>query len=149
MRRLSPLYLYLVVVVIMTSCTIGGSPKIRIEEARLVASHQESAASAFMLIINDGNGRDALIGCSIKELPSVECELHDVIKGKMQRVSKIDIPAQRITPLKRGGFHLMLFNLPDESGGEITFILKFEKSGDIEVKASSEHHEGAGHIHHQ
>lgn len=145
MKKVPILYLCIMIIFFTTACVTGGSPKIRIEGAKLIPLLSNNSASAFMLIINDGKGKDTLIGCSIKEFPSSQCELHDIINGRMQKVEKIDIPTKEIVALKRGGLHLMFFNLPDKLGEEVNLILTFEKVGNIEGKLPVEHSE---HIHH-
>ncbi|GAB4539674.1 MAG: hypothetical protein Fur0020_08610 [Thermodesulfovibrionia bacterium] len=145
MKRHVLFYLYFGIIIFIISCTIGGSPRIRVEGVKFVTSSINRTASAFMLIINDGNGNDTLIGCSVKDLPSAQCELHDFVNGRMQKVEGINIPAKEIIALKRGGLHLMLFNLPDRLGNGVTLILIFKRVGKIEVELPVEHSE---HIHH-
>ena len=127
------LFLFLII----SSCT-GGGPEIVVKGVTVVPSGMmQGAASSFMFIINDGVGNDTLTGCSMKDLPSVRCELHDFIDGKMSRREEIAIPAQETTELKRGGLHIMLFNVPDTLEDEVTLIMNFGESGPVEVRAAT------------
>jgi copper(I)-binding protein len=93
-------------------------------------------ASAFMLIENNGSGNDKLTGCSVKEFSDVKGEIHDVINGKMQNVEAIKIPADKTTALRKGSIHLMFYRFPDKLEDEMTLVLKFKKTGTIEVRVS-------------
>ena len=88
----------------------------------------------FLLIVNDGTGSDSLTGCSVKEFPPVEGEMHDIIGGQMKKVKEIKVPANGLVALKRGGLHLMFFGLPDELPDKMILNLQFRKSGSMEVE---------------
>ncbi len=134
MKKITAFFLsFIIIISFAISCTIGKTPKIRVANSKLVSLAGEKA-SAFMLIINDGEVSDVLIGCSIKEFPSTQGELHDVINGKMQKIEEINIPSKEVTVLKKGTLHLMFFNMPEKLGNEVTLVLTFRKSGIIEVK---------------
>ncbi len=121
-------------VFILFACA-RGKPEIVVKGATLIPSPKmKGVASAFMFIVNEGNGGDKLIGCAIKEYPSVRGELHDIIKGKMTRVLEISVPPKETVALKAGGLHLMFFGVPDSLPQEVTVLLRFEKSGTVEVK---------------
>jgi copper(I)-binding protein len=115
-----------------TGC-IQGEPKISVHNAYFIASPMEpDAISIFMDIENTGS-TDNLISAKIKEFPNARVELHGVAEGMMLKVDKIEIPAKKIRQLKMGSYHIMAFGIGDP-GEEITVLLNFEKSGNIEVK---------------
>lgn len=133
-RILSLRGILLLIILSLFACT-KGEPELIVKGAILIPSPKmKGVASSFMFIINEGNGGDKLLGCSIKEYPTVRGELHDVVKGKMKRVNEIPIPPGQTTALKAGGLHLMFFGMPDSLPEEVTVLLRFEKSGTIEVK---------------
>jgi copper(I)-binding protein len=139
-RKLIFLVSFIGIILCTASCSIGGKPEIKVKAVKLVSSAvNKSSASAFMLIINDGNGGDVLTACSLKEFPSTRCELHDIMDGKMKKVKEIRIPPEEITVLKKGGLHLMFFDLPEEVDNEITLVLSFEDTGIKEIKTSFKH----------
>jgi len=80
----------------------------------------------------------------------VVVELHDVKNGQMFKIEKIPLRAKSTVELKKGGLHIMLFNLPIElkEGEEFKLTLIFEKAGEVivPVKLSSSRHEM--HHHH-
>lgn len=126
------------IVLIFASCSTGGSPDIVVRGATVAPSHMmKGAASSFMFIINDGAGSDVLLGCSLPEHPSVRCELHDIRDGKMVEIGQLPVPAHATTELKRGGLHIMLFNIADDIEETVTFLMDFNKSGRIAVKANT------------
>jgi hypothetical protein len=130
------IYITVVSFTILSCNLFSGTPKISVKEAKLVPSPMLiGVASAFMLIFNKGDASDKLIGCSIKEYPSVKGRLHDVIQGKMQRIEEIEIPANEVVMLKKGGLHLMFYGLPENITDEVTIVLNFKKIGSIEIKA--------------
>jgi len=130
---------------IMLSCTSGGDPDIRVEDAKLMPSPMiVGGGSAFMVIRNNGKGNDVLTGCSIKEFHAAAGMLHDYEDGKMKMVHEIDIPAGGTVELKRGAKHLMFSGLPELTGDSVTIMMNFRKSGPVEVKANINVPEDAG-----
>lgn len=99
--------------------------------------------SVFMRITNNTKTDDVLLGAEVN-IRGAYAELHDVKDGNMTKVSRIAVPAGATILLRRGGLHIMLFNLPIEvkEGDEFALTLTFEKSGRkvIKVKFS-----GTGH----
>lgn len=121
---------------LLLSFCAGGRPDITVKGVTFAPSGMmNGAVSLFMFIINNGSAGDWLTGCSVENVPAVRCELHDVRDGKMLQVEDIAIPAHGTTELLRGGRHIMLFDVPDESDESITLILSFKKSGPIETRA--------------
>ncbi|NOY64557.1 MAG: copper chaperone PCu(A)C [Nitrospirae bacterium] len=114
------------------ACSEKGPPEISIKWPQMLVEGDNGAA--FMVIFNKGKGSDRLKSCTVKEYPQLNCELHDIVKGRMQLVKDFEVPAGETLELKPGGRHLMLFGLPENLKGEITIILHFEKTGDVPVK---------------
>jgi len=128
------LILYVLLIAIVAGCS-EGRPQISLKEVKFIPSEMFiGRASSFMTIVNTGEGNDSLIGCSIKELPSVRGEIHDSVDGRMEKIEKIIIPPRHNTDLKMGSFHLMFFGLPEKIEEEVTLVLSFQKSGPISVK---------------
>lgn len=91
--------------------------------------------SVFMRISNNGSSGDELVAVRTT-IPKSGGMLHDVQDGKMVMLDKISIPAGRVTVLRPGGLHIMLFNMPREltQGEAFTLYLTFAKSGEHQVK---------------
>lgn len=94
----------------------------------------KGVVSVFMRISNNG-GKDYLTGAKTDINGSI-VELHDVKNGRMVKVNSIKIPSEGKVEMIPGGIHIMIFNLPENimKGGEINLYLRFEKSGEREVK---------------
>lgn len=128
------------ILLLLSACAVGGEPAITVKGATIVPSNAiKGSASSFLYIINDGRGTDKLLGCSIKELPEVYVVLHDSVRGQMVIVKEIEAPGQKTTALERGGLHIMFDGFPEAPAEELTLILRFEKTGPIEVKATVLH----------
>lgn len=112
-----------------------GVPNVHIEEqSAMLSTIFRRFASVFMKIRNSGNGDDALISARMN-IPGTLVEMHDVKNGKMTRVDRIPVPSGATTVLRPGGLHIMIFQLPKDvsDGSEITLILKFELSGEMQI----------------
>lgn len=135
-------FIYLsLVMLIVSSCNNGGKPEIVVRNVTVVPSGMmKGIASSFMQIINNGSGSDRLTGCTIKEHPSARGELHDFKDGRMTKVEEVKIPAHETTELRRGGLHIMFFEIPEKLNEMVTLVLSFEKSGPIEVRAETALH---------
>lgn len=96
--------------------------------------------SVFLRIRNNAKTDDVLLAAEVN-VKGAYAELHDVKDGNMMKVNRMPVRAGTTVTLKRGGRHIMLFNLPIEvkEGDEFALTLMFEKSGrkDIKVKFSS------------
>ena len=97
-------------------------------------------AGAFMLIENQGKEADRLVSASSPVAGLVE--IHEMAMDgglmKMRAVKGIDLKAGATVELRPGGYHVMLEDLkqPLKEGEQIPLILKFEKSGALEIKVS-------------
>jgi hypothetical protein len=129
----------LLVSVVFPGCL--GEPSIEVGNAVVKPSPMfVGVYSGFMNIRNAGDGADNFVGFTVKEYPKARCEIHDVKDRKMVRISKVKIPASSVVELKPGSVHLMMFEMPkvEDVAGELTLVLKFQKSGEITVKAKVE-----------
>ncbi len=125
--------LLLFLISILIGCAKKG-PKIVASDAVITPSPvMGNAYAAFLVIENKGNEDDSLIGFYIEGIKA-RYELHDVIGGRMVKISEIKIPAGGKVELKRGSKHLMIINPDKEIKGEVTIVLKFKKSGEIRIK---------------
>jgi copper(I)-binding protein len=129
---------FAVLMLIISAGCLGifGQPDIKVSYPKVVHSPMvENALSIFMFIENKGDGDDYLVSARINECPNSRVELHDVVNSKMVTVEKIKIPAGEVVELKGGSYHIMGFDIT-EPVDEVTIVLTFKKSGDIEVTAS-------------
>jgi copper(I)-binding protein len=132
------------VLAVFAGCTgTQAQPDIKVSYPTVAHSMKmENALSIFMFIQNDGDADDYLISARIKEMPDKMVEIHDVVDGKMVPIEKIKIPTGEVVELKMGSYHIMGMGIT-EHVHEITLVLTFGKSGDIEVTATVPEKEAA------
>lgn len=86
-------------------------------------------SAAFMTVENNTNKDIAILKATSDISKVVELHTHSMKDGvmKMYQVPKIDIPANKETTLKPGGFHIMLIGLhkPLKEKEEVTITLNF------------------------
>jgi hypothetical protein len=122
-------------VLLLAGC-LGGEPAIVVKDPYVYSNPGMKAVSVFMEIQNTGAGDDALVGASIRDHPDAMVMLHTVRDGKMVMVKKIDIPSKKTVLLKPGGYHIMGLKIKNpKTEGELTVVLRFERSGEILIKA--------------
>ena len=95
-------------------------------ESRMV----DLAGAAYMVIHNNTDADDALVGASSPAAEFVELHLSsmdDEDMMSMDQVTEIPIPAHADAALKPGSYHVMLINLyePLEEGAEVELSLEF------------------------
>ncbi len=88
------------------------------------------AGAAYMVIHNNTDADDALVGASSPAAEFVELHLSSMDEEgmmSMDQVAEIPIPAHAEAVLKPGSFHVMLINLyePLEEGAEVELSLEF------------------------
>jgi copper(I)-binding protein len=121
--------------------TPAAGPGMTVDAAFARPSPSEGGAGgAFMTITNNSAAPDRLVSASSPAAKMVE--IHETIDDngvmKMRPVAGgFEIPAGGRLELKPGGKHVMLMGLtaPLTEGGEVVITLKFEKAGDVVVKA--------------
>ncbi len=122
---------------------------ISIDDISGIFSMRPDTGAVFMKIKNSGDTDDAITGARV-DIKDVTVELHNVKDGQMYKIDKIPVPAKGTVELKKGGLHIMLFNLPIElkEDQEFKLTLIFEKAGEITVpvRLKSSRHEM--HHHH-
>ncbi|MEM9278401.1 MAG: copper chaperone PCu(A)C [Pseudomonadota bacterium] len=95
-------------------------------------------AAGYLTIRNDGNEPDILLGGSVDFAGHVDVHEMKVTDGvmKMRSLERgLVIPPGKTVILKSGAEHLMFMKLkePMNEGEMRTVVLKFEKSGEVEV----------------
>ena len=70
-------------------------------------------SAVYLSIQNISSKNDSLISVNTPNAREAEIHQHYIDKGimKMRQVESIEIPASKMTTLKPGGFHIMLFDL--------------------------------------
>ncbi len=118
---------------------------IRITDAEAQFSSMKPDIGAVFMKIENRGIDDSIIGARVS-IPDVIVELHDVKDGAMVKVERIFLPGKSTVELKKGGLHIMLFNLPIEvkEGDEFTLTLILEKAGEKDVKVRFQ----KSHMHH-
>ena len=106
--------------------------------ARASATAGAETGAAYVVLMVHGED-DRLVGVSTPAAKMAALHKTVNVDGvmKMEHVDGIDIPANAMLQMKPGGYHIMLMGLtqPLKEGDEIVLTLKFEKAGDVEVKA--------------
>ncbi|PLY09294.1 MAG: hypothetical protein C0626_09870 [Arcobacter sp.] len=96
-------------------------------------------SAAFMTVKNNTDKTIAVLKATSDVSKVVELHTHSMKDGvmKMYQVPKIDVPANGITELKPGGFHVMLIGLhkPLKVGEEVTYTLEFSNGETITITA--------------
>ena len=110
------------------------------------------ATAAYMTIENAAGGDDALleVGCGCSRRVSVHSTVRE--EGSdlvgMKELSSLGIPSGRSVALEPGGLHLMLEGIKSPLGEEAVFVLRFEKGGEITVRAPVRRSAAGGRHHH-
>lgn len=117
------------------SAACSGTPRIALDppEARLSPMFM-GVCSIFMKIANPGDGDDTLVDAQV-DVPGATAQIHTFEHGRMVQAEKLVVPAKGALELRPGGPHIMLFNLPKDSGAGYTFTLRlrFERSGELQT----------------
>lgn len=143
------LVIFTAVFVMVIAAIVSAKEGIIVDEQEAQFSKMRpDVGSVFMRIKNDTKTDDNLINAEV-DIKGAYTELHDVKEGSMVKINRIPVPAGATVRLKRGGLHIMLFNLPIElkEGDEFTLTLIFEKSGrkDLKVRFSKAGHHMHNH----
>lgn len=134
-----------VIILFLSVAATGYAEDIRVKDAEAQFSGMRPDTGAVFMKIENKGEDDNIIGAKT-DIPGVIVELHDVKDGAMFKVERISLPGGKTIELKRGSFHIMLYNLPLEikEGDEFTLTLILEKSGQRDVKVKFK----KGHMHH-
>ncbi len=127
---------FILFTVLLSAC---GSPEIRVENAWVRPDPLMESAAGYLVIYNDGDGADALIGVKAEfvNMASVHQTVMEGAVHKMLPVPSLEIPPGGQVTLQPMSYHLMLMGLvePVEIGQKVTLTLTFEKTGDVVVEA--------------
>jgi copper(I)-binding protein len=115
-------------------------------------------AAAYFVVHNKGSGADRLLSVATPVAGKAEIHEHLHVDGlmKMQQVQSVAIPAGGEVKFEPMGYHVMLFNLPQQAkdGERFPLTLTFEKAGTLEVEVAvqkdalaGEKPDGEGHAH--
>ena len=129
---------------IAAALTLGAAPalaEITVSDAYARASRPDApTGAAFMVIENDGDEDDRLVGVSSDAAARVGLHTHIADEGGVMRMREAEdgfaIPAGGSHALARGGDHVMFMGLsqPFEPGTTVPVVLEFEKAGEIRVE---------------
>ncbi len=119
---------------------VFAKPKIVVEDAWVRAVPPVSTVSAgFMKLKNLGDEEDVLIGVEsdISEVGEIHTTYMEDGFMKMRMLKEVKVPAGGSVEFKPGGKHLMLINLNKhpKKGDKVKLILRFKKTGTLEVEA--------------
>lgn len=120
------------------------------------------AGAVYLVITNDGDTDDALVGAAVDPSVAARAEIHETVMAQtqtqaqnqnqgsmttmggstppmmeMREVESIAVPAGETVTLEPGGYHVMLLQLvePLVAGERVELTLTFEEAGDIKVVA--------------
>ncbi|WP_243084796.1 copper chaperone PCu(A)C [Streptomyces sp. 891-h] len=115
-----------------------GRPELKISGAYVPQPPTKEMAGGFLTVRNGGEQADKLTSVSSDVAGKVE--MHKTVEQQMERVKSLRVPAHGTLELGRGGNHLMLMELKHKptKGQTVTFVLHFQRSGAVTVKAPVE-----------
>ncbi|OEH85044.1 hypothetical protein BHU72_05385 [Desulfuribacillus stibiiarsenatis] len=135
MRKILIMAVLLSMFIFTTGCSSDKAPDIVIENISIAPSSMkgEGVYSGYFTIRNNG-GEDTFTGFMIPEFPEATFELHNVKDGSMYQIEHVNIPNGEIE-FKKGGYHIMMFNMPSfrQLPDVFTIVFEFDKSGSITV----------------
>ncbi len=140
--RIVLMLVLMAVMAAVAGCRGGQGPTISVEEPWVRATVMaDGVSAAYMTIRNTGREDDALVGAMTPV--SQMTELHEmVMEGDIMRMrpiagQRLVIPAGGQVELKPGGLHIMLMGLQQtlEPGTSVELTLRFEKAGEVKVRA--------------
>ncbi|MEO1689628.1 MAG: copper chaperone PCu(A)C, partial [Pseudomonadota bacterium] len=102
-------------------------------------SSNPKVGAVFMRIMNPSGDADRLVEVRSSAARRVELHTHEFEDGiaRMREVDAIEVPADGMAALVRGGDHVMLLGLtePLEQGGTVPLTLVFESGAEITLDA--------------
>ncbi|WP_171131376.1 MULTISPECIES: copper chaperone PCu(A)C [unclassified Ruegeria] len=121
--------------------TVAAESSIKVDDSYARSSGATAkAGAAFMMIVNDGDTADRLIGVRSEAAARVELHTHEVDDNGVARMMEVEegfeIPAGESHALERGGDHVMFMGLtqPFEQGVRVPVTLIFENAGEIDIE---------------
>lgn len=109
--------------------------KINVEQALIFNAKAGEPTAIFMNIYNEGEEDVSL--AMVQSDIGAHLTLYGTQNGKMVEVNGINIPAHKMTSLKRGGLHIMVFDVEQELEVGKTFPLRllFDNGEIIKIDA--------------
>ncbi len=125
---------------LLAACGASESESITVENVRANMTLPTDTGSFWMLITNNSDTDDALVGASVDGCGVIE--LHDMAMENEVMVMRpveggqIPIPAGQTVELKPGGLHVMCLQkvAPLELGTKVTIDLEFANAGTLTVE---------------
>ncbi|MEM6465391.1 MAG: copper chaperone PCu(A)C [Pseudomonadota bacterium] len=112
------------------------------------------SGAIFMMLKNMSDTDDRLVAAQFEGARKTELHTHEMnaetgVARMIEVEEGFELPAKSMTPLARGGNHIMLMGLEDplEEGGMISVTLTFEQAGEIEIMVPVDSSRDAGHGH--
>jgi copper(I)-binding protein len=135
---LTLLLIVLAAIVALSACGPSG-PEISVENAWVRPDPLMENAAGYLVIKNDGDQPDALIGVHA-EFVSMTSVHQTVMEGEMhgmEPVPRLEIPAGSQVELRPLSYHFMMMGLKEslDLGQTVTMILECENSGQVTVLA--------------
>lgn len=123
------------------AATAWAGGEIKVDDAYARSSGKNAkAGAAFMMIVNQGEADDRLIGVQSEVAARVELHTHKIDDAGVAKMVHVEegfvIPAGESHMLKRGGDHVMFMGLtePFEHGETVPVTLIFEQAGEVKVE---------------
>ncbi|MGC7559952.1 copper chaperone PCu(A)C [Pasteurella sp. PK-2025] len=109
--------------------------QIHIEQATVFSAKAGEQTAIFMNIYNTGENTVTLK--AVQSPMQSNIALRGLENGKMHNIAVIDVPPKEMTPLKRGGFHIMVFNVEQDLvvGKTFPLHLLFDNGQTIDIEA--------------
>ena len=109
--------------------------KINVTQALIFNAKVGEPTAIFMNIYNEGEEDVSL--ATVQSDIGAHLTLHGTQNGRMVELSDINVPAHKMTSLKRGGLHIMVFDVEQDLKAGNTFPLRllFDNGEVIKVDA--------------
>ncbi|WP_296763180.1 copper chaperone PCu(A)C [Sediminimonas sp.] len=104
------------------------------------SSMMSTSGAAFMMIHNNGDSDDRLVGAASPVAKMVQLHTHEQDDKGVMRMIHVEegfaLPAGGTIAMQRGGHHVMFMGITDqfEQGDIIPLTLTFEKAGEVAVE---------------
>ncbi|WP_062209571.1 copper chaperone PCu(A)C [Streptomyces sp. NBRC 109706] len=148
-RGARPLAALLLAGALATGCTgdesadEGGAepavgPRLAVSDAYIPEPVNAEVAGGFLVLRNEGDADDELVGVSSELTETVE--IHQTVDNAMRQVDGLPVPAGGTLRLERGGDHLMFLDLrePIAEGDTVSVELRFATSAPLTVEVPVE-----------
>ncbi|MFJ5230115.1 copper chaperone PCu(A)C [Kitasatospora sp. NPDC088391] len=112
----------------------AGAPRLTVADPYIPLPATPGGMGAGYLTVRNEGGADRLVGVSSPAAGSVT--LHRSTETTMEAVGAMEVPANGVLDLARGGAHLMIMDWAKQPalGDELELDLQFAKAGKVVVK---------------